>query len=32
MLFFDEKTRQIKTGEGKVIPAINYDSIVPMSS
>jgi len=32
MLFFDEKTRQIKTGEGKVIPAISYDSIVPMSA
>lgn len=32
MLFFDEKTRQIKTGEGRVIPAISYDSIVPMSS
>ena len=32
MLFFDEKTRQIKTGDGKVIPPISHDSIVPMSS
>lgn len=31
-LFFDEKTRQIKTGDGKVVPAISYESIVPMSS
>ncbi|MEY2408953.1 MAG: hypothetical protein QOF48_1623 [Verrucomicrobiota bacterium] len=30
MLFFDEKTRQIKTGEGKVIPALSYDTIVPI--
>jgi predicted dehydrogenase len=31
MLFFDEKTRQIKSGDGKVIPPISYDSIVPIS-
>ena len=28
-LLFDEKTRQIKTGDGKTIPALSYDSIVP---
>ena len=32
MLYFDEKTREVKTGDGKVIPAISYDSIVPMST
>ncbi len=31
-LLFDEKTRTIKTGDGKVIPAITYDSVVPMST
>ena len=29
MLFFDEKTREIKTGDGKVIPAISYDTVIP---
>ena len=32
MLFFDEATRQVKTGDGKVVPAISYESNVPMSS
>jgi predicted dehydrogenase len=27
--FFDEKTRTIKNGEGKTIPALTYDSVVP---
>lgn len=31
-LLFDEKTRTIKTGDGKVVPPISYDSIVPMST
>lgn len=31
-LLFDEKTRTITTGDGKVIPAISYDSVVPMST
>lgn len=28
-LFFDEKTRTIKTGEGKVLPPLTYDTVVP---
>ncbi len=28
---FDEKTRQIKTGDGKVVPALTYGSIAGMS-
>ena len=28
-LFFDEKTRKVKTGDGKVVPAIDYESVVP---
>ncbi len=28
-LMFDEKTRTIHTGDGKVIPPLSYDSIVP---
>ncbi|MEI8041205.1 MAG: Gfo/Idh/MocA family oxidoreductase [Verrucomicrobiota bacterium] len=28
-LFFDEKTRTIKTGDGRVIPALTYDTVVP---
>jgi len=28
-LFFDEKTRSIKTGDGKVIPPLSYDTVVP---
>jgi predicted dehydrogenase len=28
MLFFDEKTREIKTGDGKVIPALSYDTVI----
>ena len=31
-LLFEEKTRTIKTGEGRVVPPISYDSIVPMSA
>jgi predicted dehydrogenase len=31
-LLFDEKTRTIKTGEGKVVRPIAYDSVVPMST
>ena len=29
MAFFDEKTRTIKNGEGKVIPPLSYDTVVP---
>ncbi|SPE53843.1 Oxidoreductase domain protein [Verrucomicrobia bacterium] len=28
-LFFDEKTRGVKTGDGRVVPLLNYDSVVP---
>ena len=28
-LFFDEKTRTIKTGDGRMIPALTYDTVVP---
>ncbi len=28
-LFFDEKTRTIKSGDGRVIPPLSYDSVVP---
>ena len=28
-LFFDEKTRTVKTGDGRVIPPLSYDSVVP---
>ena len=28
-LFFDEKTRTVKTGDGRVIPPLTYDSVVP---
>ena len=28
-LFFDEKTRVIKTGDGRVLPPLSYDSVVP---
>lgn len=31
-LLYDEKTRTIKTGDGKVVSPISYDSIVPMST
>jgi len=31
-LLFDEKTREIRTGDGKVIPAISYDTVAPMST
>ena len=27
--FFDEKTRAVKNGEGKVVPALTYGSVVP---
>jgi len=32
MLFFDAATRQVKTGDGKVVPPISYESNVPMST
>jgi predicted dehydrogenase len=32
MLFFDETTRTIKTGEGRVVKPIGYEDIVPMSA
>jgi hypothetical protein len=28
-LFFDEKTRAVKSGDGRVIPPLTYDSVVP---
>jgi predicted dehydrogenase len=28
-VFFDETTRTIKTGDGKVIPPLSYDTVVP---
>jgi hypothetical protein len=28
-LFFDEKTRSLKTADGKVIPPISYDTVIP---
>ena len=28
-LFFDEKSRTLKTGDGRVVPALSYDSVVP---
>jgi hypothetical protein len=28
-LFFDQTTRTIKTGDGKVIPPISYDTVIP---
>ncbi|HCL91714.1 MAG TPA: Gfo/Idh/MocA family oxidoreductase [Verrucomicrobiota bacterium] len=28
-LFFDPKTRAIKTGDGRVVPPLSYDSVVP---
>ena len=28
-LFFDEKTRKVKTGDGRVIAPLTYDSVVP---
>lgn len=31
-LLFDEKTRAIRTGDGRAIPSISYDSVVPMST
>lgn len=30
--FFDEKTRTIRNGEGKVVPAMSYDTVVPKFS
>jgi predicted dehydrogenase len=29
-LFFDEKTRTVKTGDGRVVPPLTYDSVVPV--
>jgi hypothetical protein len=31
-LFFDGKTRTIKTGDGRVIPPLTYDTVVPPMS
>lgn len=31
-LYFDEKKRQVTTGEGKIIPPISYDSNTPMTT
>jgi predicted dehydrogenase len=28
-LFFDEKTRTIKTGDGRTVPPLGYDTVVP---
>jgi predicted dehydrogenase len=28
-LFFDERTRAIKTGDGRVVPPLSYDTVVP---
>jgi predicted dehydrogenase len=28
-LFFDEQTRTLKTGDGRVVPMLSYDSVVP---
>jgi hypothetical protein len=28
-LFFDEKTRKLKTGDGRVVEPLTYDSVVP---
>ena len=28
-LFFDEKTRTIKGGDGRLIPSLTYDTVVP---
>ena len=28
-LFFDEKTRGLKTGDGKVVSPLTYDTVVP---
>jgi predicted dehydrogenase len=30
--FFDEKTRTIRTGDGKVIPPLSYDTVIPKIS
>jgi predicted dehydrogenase len=31
-LLFDEKTRAIRTGDGKVVPPISYDTMIPVSA
>lgn len=31
-LYFDEKTRAIKTGDGRVVPPISYDSNTPLTT
>ncbi len=28
-LFFDEKTRSLKTGDGRAVPPLSYDTVVP---
>ncbi len=32
MLYFDEKSRKISTGDGKVIPGLTYDSAAPRTT
>ena len=32
MLYFDPKTRKVSTGDGKVLPAISYDSPTPRTT
>jgi hypothetical protein len=32
MLYFDRQTRTIKTGDGKVIKPISYDSKIPVAT
>jgi hypothetical protein len=31
-LLFDEATRKVRTGDGKVIKPLTYDSVVPVSA
>jgi len=30
--FFDEKTRSVRTGDGKVVPPLSYDTVIPKIS
>ncbi len=32
MLYFDDRTRTIKTGDGRVVPPISYDSHTPLTT
>jgi predicted dehydrogenase len=31
-LLYDEKTRQIRTGDGRVVPPISYDTVIPANT